>query len=103
MKRLYYFIGAAALAAVTMTASPALNAQENGNRDENGRSPKNTAYHTGKLHYWTLPAPSGNPAKEKVWEIRATYTVPTSGKVNVYTVNSLQTDFTGFPATLADE
>ena len=71
--------------------------------NENGRSPKNTAYHTGKLHYWTLPAPSGNPAKEKNWEIRATYTVPTSGKVNVYTVNSLQTDFTGFPATLADE
>ena len=37
MKRLYYFIGAAALAAVAMTASPALNAQENGNRDENGQ------------------------------------------------------------------
>ena len=37
MKRLYYFIGATALAAVAMTASPALNAQENGNRDENGK------------------------------------------------------------------
>ena len=37
MKRRYYFIGAAALAAVAMTASPALNAQENGNRDENGQ------------------------------------------------------------------
>lgn len=71
--------------------------------NENGRSPQNTAYHTGKLHYWTLPAPCGDPAKEKDWEIRATYTVPTSGKVNVYTVNSLQTDYTGFPATLADE
>lgn len=71
--------------------------------NENGRSPKNTAYHTGKLHYWTLPAPCGDPAKEKDWEIRATYTVPTSGKVNVYTVNSLQVDYTGFPATLADE
>ena len=71
--------------------------------NENGRSPKNDAYWTGKLHYWTLPAPSGNPAKEKNWEIRATYTVPTSGKVNVYTVNTLQTDYTGFPATLADE
>ena len=35
MKRLYYFIGAAALVAVAMTASPALKAQENGNRDEN--------------------------------------------------------------------
>ncbi len=71
--------------------------------NENGRSPKNDAYWTGKLHYWTLPAPSGNPAKEKNWEIRATQTIPTSGKVNVYTVNSLQTDYTGFPATLADE
>lgn len=71
--------------------------------NENGRSPQNTAYHTGKLHYWTLPAPCGDPAKEKDWEIRATYTVPTSGKVNVYTVNTLQTDYTGFPATLADE
>jgi len=37
MKRLNYFIGAAALVAVAMTASPALNAQENGNRDENGK------------------------------------------------------------------
>ena len=71
--------------------------------NENGRSPKNTAYHTGKLHYWTLPAPCGDPAKEKNWEIRATYTVPTSGKVNVYTVNTLQTDYTGFPATVADK
>jgi outer membrane protein OmpA-like peptidoglycan-associated protein len=37
MKRLYYFIGAAALVSVAMTASPALKAQENGNRDENGK------------------------------------------------------------------
>ena len=37
MKRLYYFIGAAALATVAMTVSPALKAQENGNRDENGK------------------------------------------------------------------
>jgi outer membrane protein OmpA-like peptidoglycan-associated protein len=37
MKRLYYFIGAAALVAVAMTTSPALKAQENGNRDENGK------------------------------------------------------------------
>ncbi len=36
MKRLYLF-GAIALAAVTMAASPALNAQENGNRDEYGK------------------------------------------------------------------
>jgi outer membrane protein OmpA-like peptidoglycan-associated protein len=30
-------LGAAALAAVALTASPAVNAQENGNRDENGK------------------------------------------------------------------
>ena len=35
MKRLYFIMGAAALAAVSLTASPALNAQEN--RDENGK------------------------------------------------------------------
>ena len=37
MKRLRFILGAAALAAVALTASPAVNAQENGNRDENGK------------------------------------------------------------------
>lgn len=37
MKRLKLFIGAAALAAVALTASPVAFAQENGNRDENGK------------------------------------------------------------------
>lgn len=37
MKRLNLFLGAAALFAVTLTASPALNAQENGNRDMDGK------------------------------------------------------------------
>ena len=37
MKRLRFILGAAALAAVAMTASPVINAQENGNRDENGK------------------------------------------------------------------
>lgn len=37
MKRLRFISGAAALAAVLMTASPVVNAQENGNRDENGK------------------------------------------------------------------
>ena len=35
MKRLYFILGAAALVAVSLTASPALHAQEN--RDENGK------------------------------------------------------------------
>ena len=37
MKRLNFLFGAAALIAVSLTATPVLNAQENGNRDENGK------------------------------------------------------------------
>ncbi|MBQ8811219.1 MAG: OmpA family protein [Bacteroidales bacterium] len=37
MKRLYFIMGAVALAAVALTASPEVFAQENGNRDENGK------------------------------------------------------------------
>ena len=37
MKRLKLFWGAVALIAVTLTASPVLNAQENGNRDMDGK------------------------------------------------------------------
>ena len=37
MKRLDLFLGTAALLAVSLTASPAVMAQENGNRDENGK------------------------------------------------------------------
>ena len=37
MKRLNIYLGAMALFAVTLTASPALNAQENGNRDMDGK------------------------------------------------------------------
>ncbi len=37
MKRLNILLGALALIAVSLTASPVINAQENGNRDENGK------------------------------------------------------------------
>jgi outer membrane protein OmpA-like peptidoglycan-associated protein len=37
MKRLNFILGAAALAAFSLTVSPAVSAQENGNRDENGK------------------------------------------------------------------
>ena len=37
MKRLKLFLGAAALIAVSLTASPAVMAQENGNRDDHGK------------------------------------------------------------------
>ena len=44
MKRLNLFFGAAALVAVSLTASPSINAQENGNRDENGKIVRVTNY-----------------------------------------------------------
>lgn len=47
-------------------------------------------------HYFYIPAPGGDPAKVKNWEIRATQTIPGSGHVNVYTCSALQTDYTGF-------
>ena len=37
MKTVKFFLGAVALAAVSMIAAPAVNAQEDGNRDENGK------------------------------------------------------------------
>lgn len=37
MKRLYLLLGATALVAVSLTVSPSINAQENGNRDEYGK------------------------------------------------------------------
>ena len=37
MKAVKFFLGALAFAAVSMVASPAVNAQEDGNRDENGK------------------------------------------------------------------
>ena len=37
MKTVKFFLGALALAAVSMIAAPAVNAQEDGNRDENGK------------------------------------------------------------------
>lgn len=37
MKTVKFFLGALALATVSMIASPAVNAQEDGNRDENGK------------------------------------------------------------------
>lgn len=51
---------------------------------------------TTAQHYWYISAPGGDPTKVKNWEVRATQTIPSSGQVNVYTCNSLQTDYSGF-------
>lgn len=55
-----------------------------------------TTWTKALTHYWYIKAPGGNPATEQNWSIKATQTVPTSGKTNVYTANTLQTDYTGF-------
>lgn len=60
-----------------------------------GRDPKNTSYQINKLHYWTFPAPGGDPAAETGWTVRATQTSPT-GQKKVYTCNRLQTGYEGF-------
>lgn len=58
---------------------------------------KNTTSWTKALeHYWYVKAPNGDPAKEQNWVVRATQTIPSSGKTNVYESNIFQTDFTGF-------
>ena len=51
---------------------------------------------TTAQHYWYIEAPTGDPTKEKNWEVRATQTIPFSGQVNVYSSNTLQTDYSGF-------
>lgn len=51
---------------------------------------------TTASHYWYCPAPSGNPASETGWEVRATQTIPSSGETHVYTCSSLQTTYEGF-------
>lgn len=51
---------------------------------------------TTAQHWWYCPAPTGYPAKETNWEVRATQTIPSSGVVNTYTCSTLQTDYTGF-------
>ena len=59
MKRLNFFWGAAALIAVTLTASPALNAQENDNRDLDGKIVRGP-YETNKFgDNWFIGAGGG--------------------------------------------
>lgn len=45
---------------------------------------------------WYIKAPCGEPSKETGWEIRATQTIPSTGKTNVYSVTELHTDYSGF-------
>ena len=58
---------------------------------------KNTDSWTKALyHYWYLPSPGGvDPSELTDWTVTATHTIPGSGKVNVYTSKTFQTDYTG--------
>ena len=59
MKRLNLFLGAAALIAVSLTASPAVMAQENGNRDENGKVVRGPYETNGFGDNWFIGAGGG--------------------------------------------
>ena len=57
-----------------------------------------TTWNKALQHYWYVKAPGGNPSTEKDWVVRATQTIPASGKTNVYEAAAFQTDFSGFAA-----
>lgn len=44
---------------------------------------------------YVIKVPSGNPITETNWTIRATHTIPNSGKINVYESNTFQRDYKG--------
>lgn len=47
-------------------------------------------------YVWYVKAPSGDPAEEQGWTVRARQTIPTSGAVNEYTCSVLTTDYDCF-------
>ena len=55
-----------------------------------------TTWNKSFQHFWKVEAPSGDPAKEENWVVRATQTIPGSKKTNVYEASALQTDYAGF-------
>ena len=57
-----------------------------------------TTWNKALQHYWYVKAPGGNPSTEKDWVVRATQTIPASGKTKVYEAAAFQTDFSGFAA-----
>ena len=59
MKTVKFFFGALALAAVSMIASPAINAQENGNRDENGKVVRGPYLTNRIVDNWFVSAAGG--------------------------------------------
>lgn len=59
MKTVKFFLGAIALAAVSMIAAPAVNAQENGNRDEEGKVVRGPYLTNRFVDNWFVSAAGG--------------------------------------------
>ncbi len=59
---------------------------------------KNTTTWTSTTasHYWYYKPASGDPSSEKNWEVRATQTIPGSGKTNVYTCTVITNSFSSY-------
>lgn len=55
-----------------------------------------TSWNKACKHTWYIKAPSGNPAAEQNWTIRATQTIPGSGKTNVYEASGFHSGYAGF-------
>ncbi len=56
---------------------------------------KNTTTWTSTTasHYWYFKPASGDPSSEKNWEVRATQTIPGSGKTKVHVCSMITNDF----------
>ena len=59
---------------------------------------KNTDTWTNKTasHYWYFVPASKKPSSEQNWEVRATQTIPASGKTHVYSCVALTTDYSEY-------
>lgn len=55
-----------------------------------------TTWNKACKHTWYIQAPSGNPATEQNWTIRATQTIPGSGKTNEYEASSFHSGYATF-------
>jgi DNA repair exonuclease SbcCD nuclease subunit len=63
----------------------------------NEKNKSTTSYTKAMEHFWYVQSPDGlDPSEVRGWTITATQVIPGSGERNVYTANSLQTDYVGF-------
>ena len=62
----------------------------------NEKGKNTTTWNKGMKHFWFVKAPCGDPSQEKNWTVKATHTVKSSGKQNVYTTTGFTTSYDGF-------